>query len=258
MQKRKKVWSTFIVFCVFSIIIILFAKTGIGSNIFGFIGSIFSPLVGFTRKAAVSNDNLDSSLDLTQEKLSYKQLQKENQALRDQFQTTTIPSSSLIPANIIGSPSFIPGITLPKEYILDKGTTNGAVSGLAVVYKNNLVGTIVSVSKDLSKATLIGNSELLFTVKTVDTGAIGVAKGQADGGGGGILLLDNVLLSEALKKGDIVVTKGDKNEKGHGFPPGLVVGKIISIEKKPSALFQTALIKSDLNFSKLSTVFIIK
>ncbi len=71
------------------------------------------------------------------------------------------------------------------------------------------------------------------------------------------MLLDNVLLSEQLNVSDIIVSKGDIDTEGKGFPRNLVVGRVTSIEKKPSALFQTARVKSNLDMSKLSLVFVI-
>jgi rod shape-determining protein MreC len=67
----------------------------------------------------------------------------------------------------------------------------------------------------------------------------------------------NVVLSEKLEKDDLVRTKGDVDERGQGFPPDLIVGKIISVNKQPSALFQSAEVKSLVDFSRLSTVFVI-
>ncbi|HZJ18567.1 MAG TPA: rod shape-determining protein MreC, partial [Patescibacteria group bacterium] len=69
--------------------------------------------------------------------------------------------------------------------------------------------------------------------------------------------LDNVLLSENLKKGDIILTKGDIDQEENGYPPDLIIGKIISVDKSPSALFQKADVVSLVDLSKLTTVFII-
>ena len=71
------------------------------------------------------------------------------------------------------------------------------------------------------------------------------------------MILDNVLLTENLKNGDLVLTKGDVNLNGEGFLPGLIVGKIISVEKSPSALFQKAQVEGLVDVTKLSTVFVI-
>jgi len=69
--------------------------------------------------------------------------------------------------------------------------------------------------------------------------------------------LDNVVLSDSIAVGDYVVTKGDLTIDNSGYPPSLIVGKIISVEKKSSDLFQRGKVKSLVDFSRLSTVFVV-
>ena len=71
------------------------------------------------------------------------------------------------------------------------------------------------------------------------------------------MTLDNVLLSENIKVGDIVTTKGDITLKRIGYPPDLIVGKIMSVDKNPSSLFQKARVESFVNLNKLYMVFIL-
>jgi rod shape-determining protein MreC len=97
------------------------------------------------------------------------------------------------------------------------------------------------------------NSTSLFTAKTLNTQAQGVVKGQ---GGGGVVL-DNVVLSESLKKDDLVLTNGDINTQNSGFPPDLTVGKIISVSKNPSDLFQKADIQPLIDLESLEKVFVV-
>lgn len=175
-------------------------------------------------------------------------------ALRDQFQITKPSSVFLLPARVVGMPSFIPGVSLPEQLTLDKGSYDGVLLGQAVVVGDNLLGEISAVSDSLSLVRLVYNAKTSFAGRILARGALGVVKGK----GGGKMLLENVLLSEELTESDIVVTVGDSDEKANGFPSNLIVGKITSIEKKPSALFQTATIKSLIDFTKLTTVFVYK
>lgn len=180
------------------------------------------------------------------------QLQKEQQALKDQFQTTNPPAQNLLPAHVVGAPSFIPGITSIETFIIDKGTKDGVKLGQAVVYTDNIVGKITKASDHISLITLVSNKSFSFPAKTAKTEALGVLKGK----GNGEMTLENVVLSDKLTVGDSVVPSFNKDEKGVGFSPNGVVGKIVSIDKKTSNLFQTALVKSMIDFSKLSMVFV--
>ncbi len=191
----------------------------------------------------------ESNLELLSRVSDFEKLKKENQALSDQFQTSYPPSYKLLRAQIIGAPGFIPGVSNPITFILNKGSKDNLKVGLAVVIKNNLVGVISAVSVNLSKVNIVNNPVLSFTAKT-ENGAQGIVKGGAS------LTLNNVLLSENIKISELVLTKGDINPNGIGTPQDLIVGKIISVEKNASDLFQKAKIESFVDFAKLSTVFI--
>ncbi len=191
----------------------------------------------------------DQNLELLSRIKNYERLAKENQALSDQFKTTYPSSINLLKAEIIGAPSFIPGISVPNNFILNKGSEENVKVGNAVVILDNLIGVISQISPNISKVTVINNSSFSFTAKT-QNGALGVLKG------GSSLTLDNVLLSENIRPKELVLTKGDVNSQGVGIPPDLIVGKIMSVEKNPSSLFQKAKLESFVDFAKLSTVFV--
>ena len=106
------------------------------------------------------------------------------------------------------------------------------------------------VSPNLSIVSIINNPSLSFTAKT-ENGAVGVVRGTGTG-----LNLSNVLLSENIKSSELVLTKGDVNSDGIGIPQDLIVGKIISVEKNASDLFQKGKLESFVNFTTLSLVFV--
>jgi len=168
------------------------------------------------------------------------------------FQTKDIQTLSLLPAQIVGAPGFVPGITTPSNFILDKGAKDNVGVGDSVIVGNNLVGKVSKVSSYLSKVDIVTNPLVAFSAKTV-SGAIGVIKGA----GADKITLDNVLPSENLKLNELVLTKGDVDIDGTGIQGDLIVGKIQSIEKVPTNIFQRAEVKSLVNFTKQSIVFII-
>ena len=262
MQKRGRFSYIFIILFLFSIFFLFLSRIGIFKGTF--FASVFSPIQKEIHKTYISFATFTSGFDKEQLKqeninlvkklIDQKKLEDQNKALLDQFQTNYPKSVDLIPAEVIGSPGFIPGVSVPEKLILDKGESDGITKGDTVVIKNNLIGSIENVSKNSSIVSLATNNSSSFAVKVgVDKNILGSIKGQ----GAGELILDNVLLSENLKKDDIVLTKGDVDEKGKGYPQDLIVGKVISVDKSPSALFQKADVISFVDFSKLTTVFII-
>lgn len=264
MKKKENFIPIFVLLFIISAILF---KTNFS---LGFLEGIISPIQKITVDIFSLPKNIftdDSKEDLKAENLSLvkklidqKELQKENLALRDQFKTTVLSSQNLLSAKIAGSPNFIPGVTSPDNFILDKGKNNGVKLGQAVIFKDNLVGKISKVSDNISEVILVINKQSSFAAKTQPVGgraskteALGVVKGY----GNNEIILENVLLSDNLSNSDIVLTKGDINAEGIGYPANLIVGKIISIDKKASSLFQSAKIKNLIDFSRLSTVFIV-
>src|SRR5581483_8807219 len=131
----------------------------------------------------------EENLSLQTQLAKLYELQKDNNALRDQFAVTQIPTQNLISANVIGTPQFIPGLTSVEVLIIDKGSNDGVKKNDGVIYKNNLVGTVSTVSLGRSLVNLVTNKNSVFTAKTAKTNALGVIKGQ----GQEEMFLDNVV-----------------------------------------------------------------
>lgn len=174
-----------------------------------------------------------------------QQLERENQALRDQFAVTTPQPQNLLPASIVAMPSFVPGVSNPEDIVIDKGSLAGLSHGNNVVVKGSLIGTVDTVNKYTADIILITNDTVFFTAKDSTTGALGILKGQ----GNGEMIFDNVLLSDKLAAGDVVVTD---------YSTQLVIGKITSVEKNPSDLFQKARVESLIAIPQLTMVFVLQ
>lgn len=252
----------FFLFLFLSVVIFLLSKTGASSFFQPFFDTIASPfsvvysianIPRFVSKDAPYEKLQEENYSLRKQLVNQQELQKENQALKDQFESSAQKPLALLPAKIIGVSTFIPGVTIPESFILDKGASSGVEKGNAVVVKDNAIGKIIQVGPYRSEVELLTNKASSLAVVDSSTNALGILKGQ----GVKELILGNVLLSEALNSSDILVTKGEENIKGQGYPKGLIVGKILSIDKKPSNLFQSAIVESFVDFSRLSTVFII-
>ncbi len=222
----------------------------ISYSISGNISSLFQNLPLLSQNQNIRKLQEENML-LASKIIDRQRLERENQALSDQFQTAKPKSYILLPVKVLGMLNFIPNISNPSALILDKGENDGIKVGDAVVFKNNLVGKVTKVTSYLSKVDVVNNSSSSFTARS-EKGALGLIKGLGD-----LMVLDNVLMSDTLAKDDIVATMPSQNMDGAGVPSDLVVGKIISIDKNPSAVFQRAEVKSLLNFSSLSTVFIV-
>ena len=262
MRKKEQLVFTFFIFLALSIIILVLSLFGklawpqsflekgasfLPKTFFGFFQGL-----PFVSESSLVKKLKDENLILASLLVDQERLKKENAALLSQFQTKDIQTLSLLPAQIVGAPGFVPGITTPSNFILDKGAKDNVGVGDSVIVGNNLVGKVSKVSSYLSKVDIVTNPLVAFSAKTV-SGAIGVIKGA----GADKITLDNVLPSENLKLNELVLTKGDVDIDGTGIQGDLIVGKIQSIEKVPTNIFQRAEVKSLVNFTKQSIVFII-
>lgn len=258
-EGRENIVFVFIFFLILSICALFLSKSGfldkpnsILYSLTAFFSrptyNLFSAVTSFGQDSKLRQENLDLSKKIVDE----QKLIAENKSLHDQFQTSTPKSLDLLPANVVGAPRFLPGITAPEVFIIDVGKKDGVKLGSAIVLKDNLIGKITKISDSLSEVTLLTNSSSKFAAKTA-SGVLGIVKGESNED----IILDNVLLSDSLQKGDFVVTNGDLSMDSTGFPPNLIVGRISSVYKNPSDLFQRAKVESLVNFSKITQVFVV-
>lgn len=267
MKKRKKVLPVVVAFILFSVLLFFFSSNGLFFPARRVIEWVFLPIqkIVILAKIPGSSDTemkklKEENMRLTQQLVQLRSLEKENKALRDQFETTQPKHQQLLPASVVGAPAFIPGVTVPDSYILDKGKDDGVAVGQAVIYQNNFVGVITHTSLTLSSVTLLVHKEFVQTVKIIPQKTEkeqNIVSGVLYGRGGTEMTVENILQAAAIHVGDIVVTSGEKTIQDSGIPPDIIIGKITSIEKKPSDLYQIAKVKSALDFTTIATVFIV-
>lgn len=260
MRQKQQIYQVFLFCILLSLILIVISPTNPIRFASGFIEKLFSPL----QKSVYSNLGLvvkDSdeelaylkaeNLQLTLLKIKLKTLEEDVQALRSQMAEINIPSEKLLDAKIIGSDAGIPGV-MPSQIIINIGSGQNVKEGMAVVYKNALVGKTTKIARNRAVVMLTNNEKMSLTAKTLKTEALGIIKGDRSD-----MLFSDVLLTEKLEKNDLVLTRGDINIDGRGFPPDLIIGKIIAIEKKPSDLFQSARVAPFIDITELESVFVI-
>jgi rod shape-determining protein MreC len=240
----------FFLFFFLALGIFFLSKTAFGQGLTGVFEQLVLPLQrstftnSHTEKLTPERELQAENTKLKTQLAELNQLKKENNALRDQFKSETQNSRKLLPAQIIGNKD--------DDIVIDKGSSDGVNAGSVLIVNNNLVGRVTTVTAHRAVGELLTNTDTSFTVKTSKTSALGIGRGE----GGGSVVIDNVVLSDKLEKDDIVITKGDIDANGKGYPPGLVVGKIVSVNKKASALFQAAEVAPLVDFNRMDTVFV--
>jgi len=260
-MRRSNIAISFVFFLFLSFFIYAFSLTSLGQSLIGIfeLGTVplqktaFSVYAESNTKLSELQSLKNQNADLESQIVTYKEQDKEIQALRDQFATTSPSQSLLMPVHIIGLKAFIPGVSLPEQIIIDKGKKDGIRSSAAVIYKNNVIGKVVVANDHISLIDLVFKKGFSVTANTSKTNSLGISKGNGQGN----IILDNVVLSDSLVKGDLVITKGSIDTDGSGIPPGLVIGKITSVDKKASNLFQTAQVQPLVDITHLTTLFVL-
>jgi cell shape-determining protein MreC len=172
--------------------------------------------------------------------IDYNKTKRDNDALRSQFETAQTQTYKLLPARVIG---FLGNFSAPSTLIIDQGESSGIKSGAAVIFQNNLIGKIGSVSSSYSQVILPQNSKFSALGATSENNSLGIIRGQED-----FILFDHVSINDKLTPGETVLTKSEINETGPG--------KVSGVVRRESQPFQTAKIESALDTAHLTTVFV--
>ncbi len=261
MEKRQS-WIVFFVLAFFSVLLLSFSnsrplkdQTSKLSSALTLITSQFYNLfTKFSLGESVQVKNLkEENLKLSKKLSDLQNLAAENKALYDQFQVSSPKSLDLLPANVVGMGGYLPLVSSPQIFVIDVGEKDRVKVGNAVIFRDNLVGKIVRTQNSLSEVSLSINPFSKFAAKT-QNGVLGVLKGD----GNNEMLLDNVLLSDSISKDELILTGADLKIDSTGLPSNLIVGKIVSVDRNPSDLFQKAKVSPLINFTKISKVFVVR
>jgi len=155
------------------------------------------------------------------------------------------PENSYLVAQVIGRDTnpFL------HYLILDQGSDAGIRRGMPVVNEKGLVGRITEVSATASKVQLIIDPNSVINARIQESRAEGILQGQSTG----TLQMIYIPQDVTVTVGEIVVTSG----LGGGFPPEILVGRVISVHRRDYELYQTAVIEPRNDFSRLEMVLII-
>jgi rod shape-determining protein MreC len=181
-----------------------------------------------------------------------RQLEQENARLNEQVaayreEVAIAPRLNDYPravqARVIGYPPEN-GI---ETVTIDKGTSSHVHRDDGVLAAEGVVGRVVEAGPFASKVALI--TDFTSTIPAlVQRGRYwGVARGNQTS-----VRLDYVSQDAPLRAGDRVITG-----EARSFHSGALIGTIVSVERSPSTLYQTAVLKPAVNFSRLDRLVVV-
>ena len=157
----------------------------------------------------------------------------------------TRPESTYIAASVIGrDPSpFL------QYVIIDHGSDDGLRRGMPVVTEQGLVGRVDAVIAGAARVQLISDAGSVVNVRMQSAQVDAVLSGSVTGD----LTIEMIPQEAVIQPGDLVLTSG----LGGSYPLDIVVGRVTSVRKFETDLFQAASVQPAVDFTSLRAVLII-
>lgn len=185
--------------------------------------------------------------DLERENEELREIQGEYQLLLDLFnRARQTPEYTRQTASVIGRDTS-PAI---RSIIIDKGTDDGVRVGMPVESARGLVGRVFRTTARSAQVALITDNASAVPARLGNSRATGLLRG---GELGGSLLMDWIDLKYQVEVGEVALTSG----LGGEFPQGIVIGRVVEVNRSEAELSQQALVQPATDFDALEIVFVI-
>lgn len=231
--------------------------------------TVLSPLQSFSSylsyKFSNFYDNFKSSATLAEENRNLKeQIEKYQEEVIDYNETKNkldtyedfLGVKEENPDFIFESATIISrdSTDLNESFSLNKGSLDDISVNDPVIYGKNLVGVVVSVSPATCTVKTIANPDVNISIYESYTGEVGYSTGTGDSKDKVYAKIPGLKKDTAISPNGIVCTTGS----GGIYPKDLIVGTIVSIENSSDGISTHAAIRSALDISALTEVFVIK
>ena len=224
---------------------VVLAETGITTN-------RFFQAIGELEKLRADNAQLRATNDiltlenarLTEAAIAAQQgakLQAAQRALP--YKTITAPVIARDPSGVL------------KTIVIGAGTDQGVQVDQVVLSEQGVVGRVSEAGTNYAKILLITDSSSSVSALVQTSRASGIVRGQY----GDTLVMEWILQSDPVKRGDVIVTAGlgIGNELRSLYPKGLVIGTVVDVTKAEVSAYQRAVVAPAVDLRKLENVLVI-
>jgi rod shape-determining protein MreC len=170
----------------------------------------------------------------------------ENERLRQLLGFKQHSVHEFTPAEIVGMGTV--GIT--GSIHLNIGSDEGCQKNMPLVTHKGVVGKLIAVGKSTSVGHLLADPNFRISAKVQRSRVLGIVRWLH----GNICMLEGVPLRSDIQEGDLVITSGYSRI----FPAGLPIGRVFEVSTEKNPLFQTVLIRTEVNFGTLEEVLVLK
>ena len=185
------------------------------------------------------------NLTLTDEVSRLREARLENIRLHQMLGLKEKSRYGYIAANVVGKTLQL----LRNTVTLDAGEKQGVRVNMPIVSESGLVGKVVATSSEFSVGQILLNRELRVSAKVQRSRVDGIVRWE----GGRMLTLQNVVKTQDVQPGDLVMT----SEYSTVFPAGIPIGVVNATHYNSGSLFQTVEIAPGVDFTRLEEVFVI-
>lgn len=191
------------------------------------------------------NAQLEEALaDLTSEVVDLREMASDYDRVSGLLNyTTTRQGEEFLAADVIAVEQ-----TEIRSITINRGARDSVQVGMPVVTDQGLVGRVVEVQSNAARVLLITDISSNVSARLQTTRAEGTVRGQDSGS----LNMIYIPLGQSIADGDIVLTSG----LGGILPADLVIGQVTSSQQGLD-LYQTATVRSRVNFDALETVLVV-
>lgn len=139
------------------------------------------------------------------------------------------------------------------SFILDKGSLKGIEVNDPVIFGKNLVGIVTEVTPTNCTVKTLANPDVSVAVYEARSNEVGYVTGFENGIDTTVFMLPGLSKDSNIASGGVVYTTGI----GGIYPKDLIVGTVEEIRKSQSDISYYGVIKSEVDFSQLTEVFVI-
>ena len=238
----------------------------------GAVASALQPLeIAVERVARPFRDAYGWTKDLFEARSENEKLREENARLKQEvIQNESALQENVRLRSLLGyrdAPTFPrdyrgvatqvisqPAGAFEQEVVVAAGSDDGVVVGSPVVTAAGLVGTVTSLNEGAARVRLIIDQASAVSALDLRTGAEGIVQPQSRG----TLMLDRVSPKEVVKVGDEIVTSGWRSgQLASLYPKNIPIGRVTFVGRLNTDLYQQVLIRSDVDFAGLDSVFVL-
>lgn len=153
---------------------------------------------------------------------------------------------TLLPAKVMA----VTGNKLPVSAVINRGEMDGVTLNEPIINEEGLLGRVSAVTSTHCSIQLLTDPTNRVAVRVAESREMGIAKYVPSQG----LIVDNIPSQGDVKQGDLILSSG----LGGVYPPGLVVGTVIAVERPRQEPFLIVRLAPAADFNSLDELFVLR